>query len=88
MDVTIEYYLRRAKDWPASYNIYPMDEVGYYKVDGEDPNADSWSGPHFNPFVGIYHGTFRNVLSAALSNPEFVSWGYGGKITKVNITEV
>lgn len=62
---------------------YPPDEVGIWKILGEDPNCE-FGGYHHEPFLEQVSGTYRNVVEYALKLHRFFSWGYGGRIVKLS----
>lgn len=54
---------------------------GIWGIYGEDPNCD-WGGPHSEPFLGNFEGTFTDAVEYALALPSFVQWGSGGHIKR------
>ncbi len=61
---------------------YGANEVGTWRINGEDPNCD-WGGHHHEPYLDTVSGTYRNVVNYALSLGGFFNWGAGGSITKI-----
>ena len=66
---------------------HPPSEVGYWEIRGEDPNADL-GGSHVEPFLGVVHGEYSDVVDYALELRGFFSWGHGGEIKPIKIIEV
>jgi hypothetical protein len=56
---------------------HSLDEVGIWKIKGEDPNCDL-GGHHYQPELGIVEGTLRDVIMYGVSLPSFWQWGAGG----------
>lgn len=61
---------------------HSLDETGYWKIKGEDPNCD-WGGHHYQPELGIVEGRLEDVIRYAVELKNFWTWGAGGDIIKV-----
>lgn len=70
--------LRSTKD------VASIDEIATYEIIGEGDDYNSISPPS----LGFFHGKFRDVAEYAISLPNFVTWGSGGRIKKVKITNL
>ena len=67
---------------------YKLDQVGLWKIRGEDPNCD-FGGPHHMPELGYVEGTYEKAIMWATIQPNWSSWGAGGDVTLVtNVTKV
>jgi hypothetical protein len=66
---------------------HSLDEEGYWKMLGEDPNCDM-GGSHHQPDLGTYFGTLQKVLEIAVQHSDWAAWGGGGDIVKVNVKHV
>ena len=66
---------------------HSLDDEGYWKILGEDPNCDM-GGHHHQPDLGTYYGTLKKVLEIAVQHSNWAAWGGGGNIVKVNIKHV
>jgi hypothetical protein len=62
---------------------HSLDEVGIWKIKGEDPNCDL-GGHHHQPELGIVEGKLRDVIMYGVSLPSFWSWGGGGDFELVS----
>lgn len=62
--------------------VYDLDEEGLWRIYGEDPNPDL-CGPHHEPDLGTFEGTFSEAIDYAIDKRGFFSWGAGGRIVKV-----
>lgn len=58
------------------------NKVRRWKIYGEDQNADL-GGPHSNPYLGDFTGTFEEAAEYAISLPSFFTWGGGGYIKEI-----
>jgi len=58
---------------------YSMSQTGVWKVLGEDPNCD-FGGHHYQPELGMFEGTLEDVMTYAVTLPNFWTWGAGGDI--------
>lgn len=56
---------------------HSLDEVGIWKIKGEDANADL-HGSHYQPDLGIVEGKLRDVIMYGVNLPNFWQWGAGG----------
>lgn len=63
---------------------HSLDEEGYWKVYGEDPNPDM-GGSHHEPEIGLYEGKLKTVIEIAVELDRFWQWGGGGRIKKVEL---
>ena len=61
---------------------YSLNEVGVWKVQGEDPNCDL-HGPHHQPELGMFEGKLDDIVHHAVELSNFWEWGGGGSITRV-----
>lgn len=68
-----------------------LDDVGIWKIKGEDPNCD-FGGSHHQPDLGIVEGKLRDVIMYGVMLPGFWQWGHGGdfqlignKIPKIDV---
>jgi len=66
---------------------HPGDDIGTWHIYGEDPNCDL-GGSHIEPLLGTVTGRYSDIIEHALQLPHFYSWGYGGRIVKVNVVSV
>lgn len=66
---------------------HSLDEVGIWKVLGEDPNCDL-GGSHIKPDLGTFEGKLLDILNHGTSMKGFWQWGVGGDFIKVKIQEV
>lgn len=64
-----------------------LNEYGIWQVKGEDPNCD-FGGHHYQPDLGIYEGTLRDVIEIAVQLSGFWTGGAGGDIIKKNLEKV
>lgn len=80
----IQEYLSKSYSGKRLSEKHSMDEEGFWKIKGEDPNCDL-GGSHYQPDLGIVEGTLKEALLYALGNPNFYTWGGGGDIEKINI---
>ncbi len=58
-----------------------------WKIEGEDPNCD-FGGSHHSPCLGYFKGTFIQVAEYALTLPNFVTWGGGGRLVPINVVNL
>lgn len=65
----------------------PPDEVGVWKIRGEDSNCDL-GGSHHMPELATVQGRYRDVVEYALNLKDFFQWGGGGDIKKVSPQKV
>ncbi len=84
----------RCEEWTrTSYGAkkllekHRLDEVGTWRIHGEDPNCD-FGGHHFQPDLGVVEGKLSDVIKHAVKLPAFYTWGGGGDITKVEIKKL
>lgn len=59
-----------------------LDEYGTWKVEGEDRNPDM-GGYHHEPLLGYFEGTLEQVIKKAYTLKDWMTWGAGGSITKI-----
>jgi len=59
-----------------------LDEVGTWRIRGEDPNCDL-SGHKYQPDLGVVEGKLSDVIKHAVKLPDFYTWGGGGDISRV-----
>lgn len=74
---------QRTTSYKTLLKEHSLDEVGYWQVVGETRDAYT-SGP----VIGIYHGKLEHVIRYAVVQPAFVTYGSGGDINYVKVTEV
>jgi hypothetical protein len=63
---------------------YPLDELGYWIVYGEDPNCDL-GGHHSQPLLCVMFGRLSHIIDRAVVLPGFWKWGQGGSIKKIEV---
>lgn len=56
---------------------HSLEETGVWRIRGEDPNCDM-GGHHYQPDLGTYEGTLRDVIMYGVNLPSFWQWGAGG----------
>ena len=84
---------KQAKKWLQSnagqrlLKKHSLDEDGVWEILGEDPNCD-WGGYHHRPKLGTYKGKLSDIVQLAVTLDQFYTWGGGGDIEKVVITEI
>lgn len=84
---------RLREQYEKTYNYanlikkYNLNEIGIWGVEGEDPNCDL-GGSHFPPVLGTFTGKLEDVLNHVIALPGFWSWGGGGTIKKITVTQV
>lgn len=61
---------------------HSLDETGFWKIKGEDPNCDL-GGHHYQPELGIVEGRLEDVIRYAVELKSFWTWGAGGDIIKI-----
>ncbi len=66
---------------------HTLDELGVWEVRGEDPNCD-FGGYHHNPYMYTLKGTLEQVITKAVKDPNFWTWGGGGTIRKIEIIDL
>lgn len=66
---------------------HSLQDMGTWEVLGEDPNCD-FGGHHYQPNLGIYEGTLKDVLELATEMKSFWTWGAGGTIRAVSVQKV
>lgn len=66
---------------------HTLDEVGLWRIDGEDPNCD-FGGHHSNPHLCYLQGKLEDVIKEAVELDRFWTWGAGGNITKVKARKI
>jgi hypothetical protein len=62
---------------------HSLQEVGIWRVRGEDPNCD-FGGHHYQPDLGTFEGKLEDIIAYAVDLPSFWQWGAGGDITKIS----
>lgn len=80
----IQDYLNRSYSGKKLLEKHSLNETGFWKIKGEDPNCDL-GGSHIQPDLGTVQGTLQQALEFALDNPNFYTWGGGGDIEKINV---
>jgi hypothetical protein len=80
----IKRYLNDTYSGKRLMEKHSLDEVGFWKVLGEDPNCDL-GGYHHQPELGIIKGTLQQALEFGLNHSDFYSWGGGGDFRKLEI---
>jgi hypothetical protein len=80
----IKRYLETTYSGQQLMKKHSLDEVGVWKVVGEDPNCDL-AGSHHQPELGIIQGTLQQALEFGLTHSNFYNWGAGGDFYKLNI---
>lgn len=84
---------KRLEQFRKSYHYnelikkHSLEEVGVWKVRGEDPNCDL-GGSHHMPDLGTYQGKLGDIVEMAVELPSFWQWGAGGEISAVHIKKV
>ncbi len=63
--------------------VFPPEEIGVWRIRGEDPNCDM-GGYHHMPDLGTFEGRYRDVVEYAINLPRFFEWGSGGDIQKAS----
>ena len=63
---------------------HSLDDVGLWKVEGEDRNCDL-AGPRDIPHLFNARGRLRDVVNKAVNTKGFYGWGAGGRITKMSV---
>jgi hypothetical protein len=58
---------------------YSLTQFGYWKILGEDSNADL-HGSHHQPDLGTVQGVLSDVIEYAVDLKGFWQWGRGGDI--------
>jgi hypothetical protein len=86
LEKKIQNYLTVSYSGKKLSEKHAMNETGFWKISGEDPNCDL-CGPHHQPDLGVVEGTLKDALIYALKHPNFYTWGGGGDITKINIVK-
>lgn len=94
MDTELDKHQQRVsrliESW-ASYNkkmyALPTSTVGIWHVTGEDPNCD-YGGSHHQPSLGYFEGTLEDIIHYAVDLPNWVTWGGGGDIKKVEVQKI
>jgi hypothetical protein len=66
---------------------YQPNEFGLWEIRGEDPNCDL-GGSHHEPLLTRVEGTYSDAVEAALSLDGFWTWGFGGRIKKVEFEKL
>jgi hypothetical protein len=62
---------------------HSLDEIGVWKILGEDPNCD-FGGHHHQPELAIVEGKLGDIIAYAVELTSFWQWGAGGVIRKMN----
>ena len=84
---------RLREQYEKTYNYadlikkYRLDEDGTWGVEGEDPNCDL-GGSHIPPVLGTFTGKLEDVLNHVVTLSGFWTWGGGGTIKKITVTQV
>lgn len=61
--------------------------TGIWRIYGEDNNCDL-GGPRLIPTLDTVSGAYEDVVEYALDLPNFISWGRGGHIEKIEYHSV
>jgi hypothetical protein len=80
----VKDYLDRTYSGNRLLEKHSLNERGFWKVKGEDPNCDL-GGYHHQPDLGIIEGTLKEALEYGVMHKDFYSWGGGGDFEKINI---
>jgi len=80
-------WLRTSYSGQRLMGKHRLDETGFWHIKGEDPNCD-FGGHHYQPDLGVVQGKLSEVVNYAVRQNRFYTWGAGGDITKISITEV
>ena len=78
----IDHYAKYINGWDGKLLLqkHSVEDYGFWKVLGEDPNCDM-GGYHHRPELGIFEGKLRDVIQYVVTLPGWYAWGGGGKIT-------
>jgi hypothetical protein len=66
---------------------HQLDEFGLWEIRGEDANAD-FGGPHYEPYIATVQSTLKQAIEYAVNQNNFWTWGGGGSIKKITLTEI
>ena len=80
----VKDYLERTYSGRKLLEKHSLDEVGMWKVRGEDPNCDL-GGTHIQPDLGIFEGTLKQALEYGVMHHNFYTWGGGGDFEKITL---
>ena len=80
----VKDYLDRTYSGTQLLKHHSLDEKGFWKIKGEDPNCDL-GGYHHQPDLGTFEGTLQEALEYGVMHPSFYTWGGGGNFEKVII---
>lgn len=83
-EVKYEKWIRTSYSGKKLLAKHSLDEVGTWRIRGEDPNCDM-GGAHYQPDLGTVEGRLEDVIRYAVKQPNFYTWGSGGDILKVEI---
>lgn len=75
---------KQTYEWHNRLSKIDPKTDGLWEIRGEDPNCEL-HGPHHQPYLGTYSGTFEDVVAMAVEMAQFWQWGYGGTIRAVDI---
>ena len=64
---------------------HTLAEKGIWHILGEDSNCD-FGGSHYQPSLMYVEGTLKDALEVAELIPRFYTWGGGGDIQKISIS--
>lgn len=87
LEAKVQKYITGTYSGQELMKKHSLDEVGVWKIKGEDPNCDL-GGTHYQPDLGTYEGTLKDVLLVAVDMGSFYAWGGGGNIEKVKIKKL
>lgn len=62
---------------------HSLDEIGVWRIRGEDPNCD-FGGHHHEPELATVEGRLDDAIEYAVSLRGFWAWGSGGRIQKLS----
>jgi hypothetical protein len=80
-------WLRTSYGGQRLLKAYSLDETGFWHIKGEDPNCD-FGGHHHQPDLGVVCGTLAEAVNHAVRLDRFYTWGSGGDIIKLSVTQV
>lgn len=77
-----EKYINQTYAGQRLLKEYSLNDFGYWRIFGEDPNCDL-GGYHHEPELGMYEGKLSDVIKFAVELKGFWAWGSGGRILKI-----
>jgi hypothetical protein len=83
MSKTVNNYQRYLQTYAGKKLLekHDLEEVGHWRVLGEDPNCD-WGGSHHQPYLTTMYGRLYDVLREAVELGGFWNWGSGREIIR------